>query len=283
MSMLSTTVKPDFGLFWTIWPEKIRRPSSKWAILPSPKAENKKVIQVFNEAHPKAFHVLGNHDMDEGFSREEVTRAFEMSGRYYSEDLGAIQLIVLDGNDPGPSKSKDGYPSYIAVDQQAWLISELKNADKPVLIVSHQPIAGIYTIDNPLEIQVILGRFDSKILLAINGHAHVDQHIVVGGINYLHINSASYYWVGSDLAHESLPPEIFKKYPHLKSICPYSEALFAVLSIDPAAGKIAVKGRKAQRIGPSPQELGYAILNEREQAENLKPEIDNRKMVPSVG
>lgn len=248
-----------------------------------PKAENKRVIQVFNQAHPRAFHVLGNHDMDGGFSREEVTRAFGMSGRYYSEDLGEILLIVLDGNDPGSPTGKGGYPSFIAPDQQAWLIATLENADKPVLIVSHQPIAGIYAIDNPLEIQGVLSRFASKILLAINGHAHVDQHIEVGGVNYLHINSASYYWVGSDLAHENLPPEVLEKYPHLKSTCPYSEALFAQLTIDPIAGMITVKGRKAQWIGPSPQELGYAILSEREQAENLKPEIGNRKMAVSVG
>ncbi len=248
-----------------------------------PKPENATVIQTFNDAKPRTFHVLGNHDMDGGFSREEVVRAYGMPGRYYSEDLGSIRLIVLDGNDPGSPAGKGGYPSYIGPDQQSWLISELEKADKPVLVVSHQPIAGIYPIDNTLEIQGILGRFASKILLAINGHAHVDQHLVVGGVNYLHINSASYYWVGEKLAHESLSPEVHGQHPALRFTCPYSEPLFALLTVDPAAGKISVEGRKAQWIGPSPQQLGYTILSEREQMENLKPEISDRKMSVSVG
>lgn len=243
-----------------------------------PKPENTKTIQAFNDAHPKTFHVLGNHDMDEGFSREVAAKAFGMPHRYYSADLGLVRLLVLDGNDPGSPKYKGGYPSFVGPDQQAWLISELENAEKPILIVCHQPIAGIYTIDNPQEIQSILSRFSSKILLVLNGHAHVDQHIQVGGVNYLHINSASYYWVGEKWAHDSLPQEVHEKYPALRFTCPYSESLFALLTIDPKAGEISVKGQKAKWIGPSPQELGYSILSESEQRENLKPEIGSLKI-----
>ncbi len=240
-----------------------------------PIPENAMTIRTFNEAHPQVFHVLGNHDMDGGFSREAVCEAFGMTARYYSADLGSIHLIVLDGNDPGSPSNKGGYPSYIDPSQQAWLIAELEKSSKPVLVVCHQPIAGIYTIDNSQEIQGILSRFSSKILLAINGHAHVDQHVLVGGVNYLHINSASYYWVGEKLAHESLPQEVHEKYPALKFTCPYSDCLFALLTIDPESGKVSVEGRQSQWIGPSPTDLGYTILTEAEQRENLKPEISN--------
>ncbi|OOG77164.1 hypothetical protein B0E43_06090 [Algoriphagus sp. A40] len=246
-----------------------------------PKTENLKVIQAYNASHPKAFHVLGNHDMDGGFTREQVAKAFGMKDLYYSIELGSILMIVLDGNDPGSSKNKGGYASYIGPVQQAWLIDQLEKAEKPVLIVSHQPIAGIYTIDNPQEIQKILSRFSSKILLAINGHTHVDQQIFVGGVNYVHINSASYYWVGEKLSHESLPSEVHNKFPSLKFTCPYFEPLFAVLSIDPNSKKIFIEGRKTQWIGSSPQELGYSILSESEQKENLRPEIGSRKIVVS--
>ncbi|HSF53419.1 MAG TPA: metallophosphoesterase [Algoriphagus sp.] len=243
-----------------------------------PKPENFKVIQAFNEANSKAFHVLGNHDMDGGFSREKVAEVFGMPGLFYSVDLGSMQLIVLDGNDPGSKKNQGGYASYIGPEQQSWLITQLEQATKPVLIVSHQPIAGIYTIDNAQEIQEILSRFASKILLAINGHAHVDQHVVVGGVNYVHINSASYYWVGEKLAHESLAPEVHEMYPALKFTCPYSDPLFSVLTIDAKSRKITVEGRKSQWIGPSPQDLGYTILSESERKLNLRPEISKRKL-----
>lgn len=241
-----------------------------------PKTENSKVIQAYNAAHPKAFHVLGNHDMDGGFTREQVAKAFGMEGLYYTVDLGLIQMIVLDGNDPGSAKSKGGYASYIGPVQQAWLIDQLEQAEKPVLIVSHQPIAGIFTIDNREEIQEILSRFSSKILLAINGHAHVDQHLEVGEVHYVHINSASYYWVGENLGHESLSSDIHRMHPALKYTCPYADPLFAILTIDPQNGLVDIRGTKSAWIGPSPQELGSQYLSPSEQKENLKPEISSR-------
>lgn len=243
-----------------------------------PTPENLRVIQSFKEAHPRAFHVLGNHDMDGGYTREAVAKTFGMPGLYYSVDLGSIQLIVLDGNDPGSPKYKGGYPSYIGSEQQSWLISELEKATQPVLVVSHQPIAGIYTIDNPQEIQEILSRYSSKILLAINGHAHVDQHIQVGGVNYVHINSASYYWVGEKLKHESMSSDVHEKFPSLAFTCPYADPIFAMLILDPKSKKISIQGKKSQWIGPSPLELGYTILSESEQREHLRPEISSLKI-----
>lgn len=243
-----------------------------------PKAENFELIQSFNSAHSNAFHVLGNHDLDEGFSREQAAKAFGMSGTYYSEDLGLVRLIVLDGNDPGGPSKQGIYDSYIGSSQQAWLINELELTPKPVLIVSHQPIAGIYPLVNAREIQKILSRFSSKILLAINGHAHVDQHVEVDGVNYVHINSASYYWVGEKLKHNSLSAEIHANHPSLKFTCPYLGPLFALLTIDPRSRNISIQGRKTEWIGPSPLELGYTILTESEQKSVLQPRISNRKI-----
>ena len=235
-------------------------------------------IQAFNAAHTQAFHVLGNHDMDGGFSKEEVARIYGMPGLYYSVDLGSILMIVLDGNDPDSPTKKGFYNSYIGPAQQAWLAAELEKSQKPCLIVSHQPIAGIYTIDNASEIQAILSSYSSKILLPINGHAHVDQHVTVGGVNYVHINSASYYWVGEALEHESLSQATHQNHPSLKYTCPYLNPLFAVLTIDPEAGKIEIQGRKTEWIGPSPLELGYSILTEEEQEKYLQPQISTRKI-----
>lgn len=241
-----------------------------------PKAENQKIIQSFNTAHPNAFHVLGNHDLDEGFSRETAAAVFGMPSLYYSEDLGQIHLVVLDGNEPGGPVKQGVYDSYIGPSQQAWLEGELEKAEKPVLIVSHQPLAGIYPLVNAQEIQAILSRFSNKILLAINGHAHVDQHILVGGVNYVHINSASYYWVGEKLAHESLSSEIHHRNPSLKFTCPYLDPIFALLSVDPKSREIRIKGRKTKWIGPAPLALGYSILSETEQRDYVQPQISSR-------
>lgn len=243
-----------------------------------PKPKNLNLIQSIQAAHSRVFHVLGNHDMDEGFSRAEAAKFLGMPAFYYSTNLGAIQLIVLDGNEPGGPTKQGVYDSYIGIEQQAWLIDVLENANKPVLIVSHQPIAGIYPLVNSLEIKSILSRFSSKILLAINGHAHVDQHVFEDGVNYVHINSASYYWVGEKLAHESFSSEIHQNNPSLKFTCPYLDPLFALMTIDPKSAKITIQGRKTQWVGPTPLDLGYSILTESEQKSYLQPKISKRKI-----
>lgn len=243
-----------------------------------PKSENMHYIQAFNQAHSNAFHVLGNHDMDGGYSREEVVKEYGMPYNYYSTEVNDILLLVLDGNDTGSPSYKSGYHSYIGPEQQAWIREELTKAKKPVLIISHQPIAGIYTIDNALEIQGLLSEFSDKILLAVNGHAHVDQYIQVGGINYLHLNSASYYWVGEKLAHLSLSAAEHDKNPSLQFTCPYSDVLFGVLILDPNQKTITLKGKKAQWIGPSPLELGYSILSPEMQMQHVNPQISDRRI-----
>jgi 3',5'-cyclic-AMP phosphodiesterase len=241
-----------------------------------PKTENQQIINRFNQSSTSALHVLGNHDMDGGFTRDQTVNAFGMPGRYYSVVIEGVRVIVLDGNDSGSPSYSSGYPSYIGSDQQKWLAAELDKSQMPVLIVSHQPIAGIYTIDNALEIQEILSNHADKILLAINGHAHVDQHVVVGGINYVHINSASYYWVGQKLEHESLTPEVHARHPSLKFTCPYSEPLFGLLTIDPAKKSVSLKGKKTLWVGPSPLDLGYQIVSPELQRLHVQPQISDR-------
>lgn len=241
---------------------------------PDPKFHH--LIQSFNRPSGKHFHVLGNHDSDGGYSVDEVCRAYGMESSYYSVEIAGIRMIFLNGNDPGSPSHRGGYPSYIGREQQAWLTDQLDKATKPVLILSHQPIAGIYTIDNAEEIQRILSRFAAKILLAVNGHAHVDQTLRVGGVNYLHLNSASYYWVGNNLAHLSLTPELHQQYPAIQNTCPYEEVLFSTLTIEPTVGKVTVKGKKTRWIGPSPLELGYSILSPEQQKMHVMPQISDR-------
>lgn len=243
-----------------------------------PSTQNKALIDRFNLAHLEVFHVLGNHDIDYGHTFDQCMKAYGMKSRYYSRNLKGIKILVLDGNEEGSPNPTQGYPAYIGPKQQAWIVSELEAAREPVLILCHQPLAGIYPLDNALEMQSLLAPYADKILLAINGHAHVDQHLVVEGVNYYHLNSASYYWVGASLSHESYPVEVHSQYPELALTCPYSASLFALLTIDLENRSLQIEGRKAAWIGPSPQELGIAYLTEKQKQENLIPEIRDRKI-----
>jgi hypothetical protein len=65
----------------------------------------------------------------------------------------------------------------------------------------NQPLAGASSVDNADEIQsVLLGDASDKVILAINGHSHMDEVIRVKGVTYMHVNSASYTWVGASPA-----------------------------------------------------------------------------------
>jgi hypothetical protein len=242
-----------------------------------PKKENHPFIESFNQGPIPSLHVMGNHDLDEGFTKEQVIQMFGMPAAYYAQVFQGIRIIVLDGNDPGSPKSTGSYASYIGKAQQDWLNQELTNSKEPVLIISHQPIAGIYTIDNATEIQAILSAHASKIILAINGHAHVDQFLKVRGVSYLHLNSASYYWVGEKHSHLSMDAATHAAFPSLSRTCPYAEVLFGILTLDRKEGRLTLSGRKSSWIGPSPLELGYGILSKAEQELYLQPRISDRK------
>jgi hypothetical protein len=243
-----------------------------------PKPANASFIASFNQGNIPAYHVLGNHDLDEGHSKEQAIQAFGMPSAYYAKVIQGVRILVLDGNDPGSPTAKGGYASYIGKEQQDWLNQQLENSKEPVIVISHQPIAGIYTIDNSVEIQNLLSTHASKIILAVNGHAHVDQFLKVGGVSYLHLNSASYYWVGEKHRHLSMDANTHANYPSLSLTCPYAAVLFGVLTLDRKTKKLSLTGRKSSWIGPSPMELGYSILSPAEQEMYLNPQISNREL-----
>ena len=47
--------------------------------------KNTVVTEAFAKSHPKALHVLGNHEIDGGHSFDQVAILWGMKGRYYTE------------------------------------------------------------------------------------------------------------------------------------------------------------------------------------------------------
>ncbi|MCD2421707.1 metallophosphoesterase [Niabella pedocola] len=222
-----------------------------------PGDKNKKLIDLFKNAHPTTLHVIGNHDTDAGYTKQQCIDYWGMPARYYTYLLKGIRLLVLDGNDKGSPGHKGGYPSYIGPEQAAWLKEQLEAAKEPVIIVSHQPLAGSAAVDNAAEIQAVLEQHRNRILMAINGHTHIDAHLQINGVHYVHINSASYYWMGEKYKHAIYTPAVHQQYPYLSYTCPYKDALFTRLTIDPVKGRIHIKGKASQWEGKSPEELNY--------------------------
>ena len=244
-----------------------------------PTKKNEVVAKAFEKAHPRALHVLGNHEIDGGHTFDQVAKLWGMKGRYYTENVNGLDLVVLDCNEK-PKNHKRGYPKHIGQKQLEWLEKQLKTRKGPILVISHQPLAGPGSIDNAGEVQTLLEAAADKVLLAVNGHTHIDHVARVGKISYLHVNSASYKWVGGSHRNKSYPAEVHSRFRWVEYTCPYRDSLFATLTIDPDNGRIEVKGRESQWVGKSPSQLAiptkYGLTNGKE----ICPKIRSRQLGP---
>lgn len=227
----------------------------------TPKPANKGFVEIFNSFPGPKFHVLGNHDTDGGFKREQAVAFWGMKERFYSFDLGGFHFIVLDSNDR-PVDFKGGYPSHLAEDQIEWLKADLEKTKLNTFVFSHHSLEVPVCIDNQEKIRAVLEAAKApdgtrKVAACFNGHWHIDHSRAINGIPYHHVNSASYYWLGDKYKHESLSPELSKKFPVVALTAPYTKPLFTVLEIDGEARKFSLRGAKSAWLGTSPAELGY--------------------------
>lgn len=226
-----------------------------------PKPENRAFLSIFESFKGPRFHVLGNHDMDEGHSREQAVAFLGMKSRHHSFDLGGFHFIVLDANDKPPGW-KSGYPAFIAADQVAWLREDLEKTTLNTFILSHQSLERPACIDNQEEIRAILraARMPSgepKVAACLNGHWHIDHHRLIDGIPYIHLNSASYFWLGAKFKHDRLPTDLAKRFPLVSVTAPYKDPLFTVLEIDAENRRFSLRACASEWVGPSPRALGH--------------------------
>jgi len=239
---------------------------------------NLEFLGIWNRFKGDKYHVLGNHETDGGFTREESIRFLGSPAKYYSFDKKGFHFIVLDGNDINPSLDKaSGYPRYIGKEQREWLINDLKSTKNRVVIFSHQSLEA-EGIENRQEIRKIIEDENisagfKKIILCFSGHHHTDYATVINGINYIQINSMSYSWVGEEFMKIRYSEEIDAKYPWIKYTIPYKDPLYAFVEIN--NNSITIKGVESIFVGPGPDELG---IPSRPENDRIVPVISTRKI-----
>lgn len=226
-----------------------------------PLEANKDFLGIFNSFRGPRYHVLGNHDMDGNATRQQTVAFWGMKERYYSFDLGGCHFVVLDSNDK-PEGWQGGYSSFIADDQIAWLKEDLAATDLNTFIFSHHSLERPTCITSQEKVRKVLEESKTnaggrKVAGCFNGHWHIDHHRIIEEIPYVHINSASYFWMGSDYKHERLPEDLAAKYPLLALTAPYQGPLFTILEIDPASGRFTIASRESEWEKPSPADLGF--------------------------
>lgn len=225
------------------------------------------LFDIWNSFTGDRYHVIGNHEMDGGYSREQAVAYRKMQNSYYSFDKNQFHFVVLDGNDKMKDTDK-GYKQYIGTKQVEWLKNELKNAEYPVIIFSHQGLTTYhggegddYGVENNDEIRKILESHNKvnpkrKVIACFNGHTHFDFAEEVNDIWYITINSMSYQWMGEAYTHIRYSPEVDKEFRWIKYTAPHKEPLFTIVEIS-SEGYIKIDGKQTEWVGPSPWEVGY--------------------------
>jgi len=242
-----------------------------------PYAHNDAFMKIWRSFDGPGYHVLGNHDTDGGFTREQTVAYFKAPAKYYAFTQGGFQFIVLDGNDK-TDPPQSGYAHYIGAEQQRWLRRQLKKTNLPVVVFSHQSIEDKGGVANAEAIRRILENANqaaerTKVIACFSGHHHIDYCRRINGIQYIQINSMSYFWVGGDYQHVRYSEEIDKAYPWIKYTVPYRDPLFALVTLE-SDGTIHIEGTQSEWVGPPPEELGYPP----EKMDRIVPRISSRRL-----
>lgn len=242
---------------------------------------NQGFLDIWNQFQGPRFHVLGNHDTDGGFTREQTLEFWGAKDKYYSFDLGGYHFVVLDGNDKKKQGAVSGYPRYIGEQQAEWLKNDLLKTNSPTFIFSHQSIENAGGVENGQAIMRIIEEANReagfrKVVACFSGHHHADYYAVIEGIYYIQINSMSYEWLGADYKHARFSEEIEEAHPWVSYTAPYRDALYAIVTIR-SEGTIEIDGIQSEWIRPSPSELG---VPEHGESSKSTPKISDRILSP---
>jgi calcineurin-like phosphoesterase family protein len=248
-----------------------------------PTEQNRPFLKVWESFKGPRYHVLGNHDTDGGFTREQVLKYWSMPARFYSFDEGDYHFVVLDGNDEREGRAP-GYPHFMAADQLEWLRNDLEQAQRPTLIFSHQSLEDMEDpeqgVENGAEVRGVLEEINLRagrpqVIACFSGHNHVDAHRCIGGIHYIQINSMSNYWLGDAYQEIRYSEEVDRAFPWIKYTVPYEKPLYALVTLG-ADGTVEIEGTSSEFVGVSPWQQNYPYTHIREQ---IVPKISDRKLV----
>jgi predicted phosphodiesterase len=227
-----------------------------------PKKENQPLMDIWNRFNGPSYHVIGNHDTDGGYTREQVVNFWKAKDKYYSYDAKGFHFVILDGNENNESTYRPaGYARYISPAQIEWLKKDLDQTSLPVVVCCHQGLDNDDGgLENGTQLRYTLETANKKagfkkVILVLSGHHHQDYYNYINNIHYVQINSASYQWLGENYQEIRYSAEVDKNHPNIKKTVPYKDPLWAMIEIEDK-GNISIKGKQSVFVGSSPKKLG---------------------------
>lgn len=243
-----------------------------------PKPQNKPLMDIWNSFEGDKYHVLGNHDTDGGYTKEQTLAFWSAERPYYSFNKNGFHFVILDGNEKSETTEIAGYPRTIAKKQLEWLRDDLQKTSLRTVIFCHQGLENtLGGLDNGMEVRYLLEQINEKagfkkVILVLTGHHHMNYHNEINGIHYVQINSASYYWAGEDFKSQAFSEDFYKKHRILQYTLVYEEPIWAMIDIN-NKNKISIKGKKTSMAGIPLEQTGIDIYKD---VYPISSEIDSR-------
>ena len=247
--------------------------------------EKHEIRRMIRESGLKQYGVLGNHDMD-ACDKRLACLYNDMPAPFYSFERDGFRFIVLDTNhylENGEYVSSDhcNYAgknvTWLGTHQLEWLKAEIMNSKEMCILLSHAPLGDekLHAQDGCKVWEIIrdCNQDKRRVILALNGHNHIDGVVVRAGVPFMSVNSVSNIWIGHKYDCIRYSKKISEMYPHMTACAPYWDALFAVVTIDDQG--IHVNGRKTDFVGPTPYELGFPPENF---YHRIRSEVRNRDL-----
>ena len=147
------------------------------------------VIGEFKRLPGEKHFVLGNHCVAT-LTKQEFLDGVEQEKAYYSFEKAGYHIVVLDacfrkdGVDYGRNNFVWTDPNLSATEIE-WLEADLAATEHKTIIFVHQrlDVEGSYGVKNANQVRKILEQ-SGKVLAVFQGHNHVNDHKLIGGIHY---------------------------------------------------------------------------------------------------
>lgn len=155
------------------------------------------VAEAFAPIEVPRFHIVGNHDRD-FLSVEDNERIFGLPMRSRTVDIGGWRLVLWQAD----SRIRRPGGFVLTEHDLLWLAEVVRQADRPLAIVSHVPVSGhaqtgnYYFERNPAAAQYPGADRARAVLRAarvpvvwVSGHVHWNTATIVDGIPHLTLQS----------------------------------------------------------------------------------------------
>ncbi len=152
-------------------------------------ADLRRALTLLRKVKANQYFVLGNHCVIT-LTKQQFLAEWGASRSWYSFAVKGFRCIVLDSTftsdgKPYGGRDFDWKDAYLPPSQLEWLGKELASSSAPALVFIHHRLdtADHYSVSNASAVRSVLEK-SGRVLAVFQGHNHVNDHKVIGGIHY---------------------------------------------------------------------------------------------------